>query len=102
MKYLKILLLLPFSIYSQIFEHKEGFYYEHPGEDIIECIEVKYLNEEFQTFEKGEICRETQWVREYHQGTVWIPVHTDGTWKPIRNQYGYYWRYLWSEWKFID
>jgi hypothetical protein len=99
MKIFIFFLLFSFSLFSQ-FEQKEGFFYTERGDDIEECIEVEYFDKTWKTYEKGLICRETKWRRKYHQGTVWEPSYTDGTWKPLRNQTGYYWIYYWTDWKF--
>lgn len=94
-----VFLVLTFNLYSQ-FDYIEGHYYERPGEYVKQCVDIEYIDKQFQTFERGEICRETVWKKEYHQGTIWVPINTDGTWRAIRNQCGYYWKYNWSDWKF--
>lgn len=103
MKYRFLTLLLFFSSYgfTQIFEHVEGRFYKQPGENIVQSMDTEYFNEEFQITETKKICRETKWERKYHQGIVWIPVHTDGTWKTVRRE-GYFWTFTWSDWYFCD
>lgn len=103
---MKFIILILFSFYtvnsfSQIFKHKEGHFYKQPGEEIEQSMDTEYFNEEFEIIEIKKICRITQWERKYHEGIVWVPVHTDGTWKTVRRE-GYYWTFNWSDWYFCD
>lgn len=95
------ILFISFVSNSQMFEYKEGCYYEQPGEQLKDVIKVEFYNEEYKIYEEGFLCRESKWVREYHRGCIYVPNYVDGSWDiSLENKGGYYWTYRWSDWEF--
>lgn len=103
MKRIKLLIIsLIFTLFSsaQLFDENPGRYYEQPGKEVVECIDVEYFDNQYQVFQKGRVCRKTVWIREIHEGFVWIPNYTNGTWRPEVRKRNYYWTFRWSDWSF--
>jgi hypothetical protein len=96
-----VFLFLTSLSFAQIFDHEEGWFYKKPGDVLEQKMEAEYHDEQFDITEIKLICRKTVWERKYHEGRVWVPNHSNGTWKAVRAE-GYFWTFKWSDWYFCD